>query len=226
MCLKGVVGRHTQMFLTQPEAGACWTKVLTTHDIAPLRIHLCWTPCYSSWAAHAFISWIVHAIISWVVTISPSDCWNLGLKPLFHLCRKTTEKPLIKTLDDSRWPQSHSQTLQVTPVSSPDPTGDPSLIPRPYRWPQSHPQTLQVTPVSSPDPAQFFVVETLGESVNEGTRVGYFWKYICSGHSCVPWVGPSYDNGKHGSPYIALLKHDRRFVFPTWCSHNSAMAGV
>ena len=60
-------------------------------------------------------------------------------------------------------------------------------------------------------------------------RVRSFGKhiYVCvcvgggGGYFCAVWVGPSYDNEKHGSLYIALLKH----ASPTWCSHNSATGG-
>ena len=58
--------------------------------------------------------------------------------------------------------------------------------------------------------AKLFVVHKLGESANEGK----VFREAHGGHSCAPWVDPSYDNGKHGSLYIALLKHDRGLSFP------------
>lgn len=33
-------------------------------------------------------------------------------------------------------------------------------------------------------------------------------------YSCAVWVGPSYDNEKHGSLYIALLKHGSGLPLP------------
>ena len=79
-------------------------------------------------------------------------------------------------------PQSQSQTLQVTPVSFPDPAGDPSLIPR---------------------PCPVLLLFKRWESLHE-----VLWE------AHLPWVRSSYNNGKHGSLYIALLKHGRGLSFP------------